>query len=120
MLGHLRGFEDQRWIGGGVLRRVFLQAGEIARVRDDPGELLELVELAEGGLGLGFTGFGNGTHNIKFVCIVERTMPQIARGCNHDNIRKGITCRLRRSALGWNRRVSTAKNPSLDWPRRCR
>ena len=43
--GHLRGLENQRRIRRGILRRVFLQRGEIPGVGDDAGELLELVEL---------------------------------------------------------------------------
>ena len=44
---HLRGLEDERGIGRGVLRRVLFERGEIAGVGDDRCELFELVELVQ-------------------------------------------------------------------------
>ena len=41
----LRGFQDQRWIGRGVLRRELFERREIAGVGDDDGEFFQLVEL---------------------------------------------------------------------------
>jgi hypothetical protein len=35
ILGLLRGGEDERWVGGGVLGLVFLDGGEVTAVSDD-------------------------------------------------------------------------------------
>ena len=48
----LHGFQDQRWIGGRVLRRIGVHCLEVAGVGDDGGELLELFELVHRKSGL--------------------------------------------------------------------
>jgi hypothetical protein len=48
VVGLLHGLEDERRIGGRILRRKLGELLEIARVGDDGGELLELVELVHG------------------------------------------------------------------------
>ena len=48
ILRHLRGLEDERGVRSGIARRELLERGEVARIRDDNGELLELIELVDG------------------------------------------------------------------------
>jgi hypothetical protein len=45
---HLRGLEDERGVGSGVLRRVLFDRGKVAGVGNDRRELFKLVELAQG------------------------------------------------------------------------